>query len=204
MIKDFYENLDKMIPDPKCELDYNTGYELLIATMLSAQTTDKRVNIVTKNLFKYSLIELSLLNVDEIEKIIKSLGTSKRKAFYVQEIARNLIKDNYQNIPYDREYFENLPGVGRKTVNVVFSHLYNDPVIAVDTHVLRTSKILGLVRSNRNPLKVEGILNKKIPIDKRNKVGSQLVLFGRYICKAKKPDCQNCLFNKECKKTDKI
>ncbi len=203
MIKNFYEKLDIMIPSPKCELNYSKDYELLIATMLSAQTTDKRVNVVTKDLFKYNLEELSRMELKDIENIIKSVGTHKRKAYYVKEIAKRLISDHDGKVLKNRDYLESLPGVGRKTVNVVFSHLFNEPVIAVDTHVLRTSKILGLVKTNKDPNYVEKILNKKISLEKRNRVGLQLVLFGRYICKAKKPECSECLFYNECKKTEK-
>lgn len=203
MIDKFYEKLDIMIPNPRCELDYEKDYELLIATMLSAQSTDKRVNIVTKTLFKYSLEELSTMDLKDIEKIIRSVGTYSRKAYYVKEIATRLLQDYDGKVVKNRQYLESLPGVGRKTVNVVFSHLYNEPLIAVDTHVLRTAKILSLVASNNDPVHVEKILNKKIKKDKRNRVGSQLVLFGRYICKAKKPECESCLFYKECKNTKK-
>lgn len=200
MIKNLYEKLDMMIPNPKCELDYSSDYELLIATVLSAQTTDKRVNLVTKTLFKYSLEELSLLETKEIEVIIKSLGTFTRKASYVKDISRRLIKEQKGIVPNDLNYLITLPGVGRKTASVVISHLFNTPAFAVDTHVIRTSNILNLVDNDYNPVTIEIKLKHILPKNKWNKINSQLVLFGRYICKAKKPECETCLFKNDCKK----
>ncbi|MFI3260825.1 MAG: endonuclease III [bacterium] len=198
MNKEFYDKLDEMFPDPKCELNYSNSYELLIATMLSAQSLDKRVNQVTETLFKYSLEELASLELEQIESIIKPVGTYTKKAVYTKEIARSVLENYQGEVPNNREYIESLPGVGRKTANVMLSHIFNEPAIAVDTHVLRTTTILGITSSD-NPVEVENILIEKIPENKLNRVGSQLVLFGRYICKAKKPDCVNCLFNDKCK-----
>lgn len=198
MNNDFYFILDQMFPNPICELNYEHDYELLIATMLSAQSTDKRVNLVTPNLFCYSLCELSLLPLSDIELIIRSVGTYTKKAYYVKEIARRIFSECDGCVPKNREYLESLPGVGRKTCNVIFSHIFNEPAIAVDTHVLRVSKILGLVDANSNVLYVEDQLMKKIPIHMWNRVSSQLVLFGRYVCRAKKPNCCDCLFSHNC------
>ena len=198
MNKEFYDKLDIMIPNPVCELNYNKDYELLIAVMLSAQTTDKRVNIVTKKLFIYSLEDMKDLDIEIIMNIIKSLGTYQKKAKFVKDIAKRLIEDNDGIVPNDREYLESLPGVGRKTTNVVLANLFDVPSFAVDTHVLRTSKILKLTK-NDIPIKVEFDIMKKIPKYKWNKVNSQLVLFGRYICKSKKPSCEMCLFSDKCK-----
>jgi len=138
------EKLDIMYPDAHCELNYKKDYELLIATVLSAQSTDKRVNLVTKKLFdRFDIYGLSKAPIQEIEEIIKPVGTFKRKAIYIKEIASYLVRDFDGNVPNNRLYLENLPGVGRKTCNVVLSNLYNVPAIAVDTHVSRVSKRLG-------------------------------------------------------------
>lgn len=153
---DLLEKLDIMIPDPKCELNYNKDYELLIATVLSAQCTDARVNMVTKELFsKYDIYSLAAANINDIKKIIKSVGTYTRKSEYIIEIAKRLVNDYNGKVPNDRKYLESLPGVGRKTCNVVLSNIYDVPTIAVDTHVERVSKRLNLVRQNDDVIKVE-------------------------------------------------
>ncbi len=188
-------NLDKVVPNPKCELLFNRDYELLIATVLSAQSTDKRVNIVTKELFsKYDIFSLANANVGDIEKIIRTVGTFKRKAVYIIKIAKKLVKDYNGVVPNNREYLESLPGVGRKTCNVVLSNIYNIPAIAVDTHVARVSKRLGLTKSD-DVLKIEKDLMNFFPKDKWSRVHHQLVLFGRYTCKSKNPMCMMCPFN---------
>ena len=164
MINNFNDKLDKMIPNPQCELNYNRDYELLIATVLSAQCTDKRVNEVTSVLFSnYDIYGLAKATKSDIEKIIRSVGTSSRKSEYVIKIAQSLV-DNYNGVvPNDRVYLESLPGVGRKTCNVVLSNLFNVPAIAVDTHVERVSKRLGFARRLDSVLIVEKKLMKKIP-----------------------------------------
>lgn len=198
------KNLDLMIPNPKCELNYNKDYELLIATVLSAQSTDKRVNMVTKVLFdKYDLNDLANASNEEIENIIKPVGTYVRKAQYLKEIAKSLILNYNGVVPNNRDYLESLPGVGRKTTNVVLANLFNVPAIAVDTHVARVSKRLWLVNENDDVLTIENKLMKIFPKNKWSLLHHQLVLFGRYICKSKKPDCQNCLFVEKCKVTKK-
>ena len=201
MKNEFYEILDKLIPNPVCELNYNTDYELLIATILSAQTTDARVNIVTKELFsKYTLNQLKNANQKDIEKIIRSLGAYTKKASYIIEVARSLIEDQNGVVPNDREYLESLPGVGRKTANVVLKNIYNVPVFPVDTHVMRVSKKLGLADEDDTPEEIEQKLIKLIPEDKINKVGDQLLLFGRYYCTSRNPNCKECELLKSCKK----
>lgn len=197
--KEAMEGLDKLIPNPRCELEYNKDYELLIATVLSAQTTDKRVNMVTKDLFKYSLEDLSNLDLKTIENIIRPIGTYTRKAIYVKEIANRLLADEKGIVPNNREYLETLPGVGRKVANVVLSNLFNEPCIAVDTHVNRVSKRLGFAKDNDDVLVVEEKLMKIFPKDKWSRLHHQLVLFGRYTCKSKNPECVNCPFNTKCK-----
>lgn len=193
--------LDTLIPDPKCALDYEKDYELLIAVMLSAQSTDKRVNIVTKELFKYNLEELANMDEEDIIKIIKSVGTYHKKAKFIKQIASSLIENYDGRVPHDRKYLESLPGVGHKTTNVVFSELFNEPAIAVDTHVTRVSKRLGLAKENDDVVKIEKKLQRKFPKDKWGRLHLQLVLFGRHFCTAKKPSCEDCPFNnKACKK----
>ena len=200
MKNDFYEYLDYYVPNPRCELDYKRDYELLLATVLSAQCTDKRVNMVTKTLFQYyDLEKLANASNKEIETIIKPCGSYSKKAEYIIKIARNLIENYDGKVPNNRNYLETLPGVGRKTCNVVLKNLFNEPCIAVDTHVLRVSKRLGLAQEGNTPLDVEKRLMKIIPKKKWNKVGEQLLLFGRYKCKAIKPECSSCLFKSDCK-----
>ena len=205
MISNFNDKLDKMISNPQCELNYNRDYELLIATVLSAQCTDKRVNEVTSVLFSnYDIYGLAKAKKSDIENIIRSVGTSSRKSEYVIKIAQSLVNNYNGVVPNDRAYLESLPGVGRKTCNVVLSNLFNVPAIAVDTHVERVSKRLGFAKKLDNVLTVEKKLMKKIPMVLWSRTHHQLVLFGRYICKAKKPECDKCLFFDECKSRDKI
>ena len=201
MNKEIFDYLDRLYPNPKCELNYNKDYELLIAVMLSAQTTDKRVNKVTEVLFNKfkSIKELSEANINDIENIIKEIGTFRRKAIYVHEITKKLSDDGYDYVPNDRNYIESLPGVGHKSANVFLSNIYNEPAIAVDTHVSRVSKRLGLVYKNDDVVKIENKLMKKVPKDRWSKTHHQLVLFGRYNCKAVNPDCANCEIKKYCK-----
>ena len=196
--KEVMDGLDKLIPNPRCELDYTKDYELLIATVLSAQTTDKRVNMVTKELFKYSLEELSNLDLKTIEDIIRPIGTYTRKAIYVKEIANRLLTEQQGIVPNNREYLETLPGVGRKVANVVLSNLFNEPCIAVDTHVNRVAKRLGFAKESDDVLIVENKLMKSFPKEKWSRLHHQLVLFGRYTCKSKNPECNNCPFNTKC------
>ena len=204
MIADFNKKLDLMFPDARCELNYNKDYELLIATVLSAQCTDKRVNEVTKVLFnKYSLEDLVNVDIKEIEKIIRPCGSYTKKASYIKEIARRIIEECKGIVPNDRIYLESLPGVGRKTTNVVLSNLYDVAAIAVDTHVERVSKRLHLANKNDSVLDIENKLMKKIPQKFWGRSHHQLVLFGRYICKARNPECDKCLFYSDCKSKDK-
>lgn len=201
MMNSILEYLDELFPMPKCELNYSKDYELLIAIVLSAQTTDKRVNKVTDVLFKKypTLEELCNANIGDIEDIIREIGTFRRKSVYVRDIAVRLINDGYTNVPNDRSYIESLPGVGRKTANVFLSNIYDVAAIAVDTHVSRVSKRLGLVSKNDDVVKIEKKLEKKIPKEKWGRVHHQMVLFGRYNCKALKPDCINCRLRDICK-----
>ena len=198
------EELDKLYPDARCELNYTKDYELLIATVLSAQCTDKRVNSVTSILFsKYDIYTLSIENEKEIEKIIKPCGSQTKKAYYIKTIAEKLVKDYEGKVPNDREYLESLPGVGRKTCNVVLSNLYDVPAIAVDTHVSRVAIRLGLASKDDSVIKIEKKLMKKLPKEKWSRLHHQLVLFGRYKCIARKPNCKECPFIEYCKEKNK-
>ena len=201
MINKILDYLDELYPNPKCELEYTKDYELLIAIVMSAQTTDKRVNMVNKVLFKkyQSVKELSEASLEDIEKIIKPIGTYKKKAVFIKEIATKLINDNIKVIPNDREYLSTFPGVGRKTINVFLSVIYNEPLVAVDTHVNRVSKRLKLAKDSDDVLGVEKKLMKKIPKDKWSKVHHQLVFFGRYKCKSISPICTDCKLKDICK-----
>lgn len=192
--------LDELFPDARCELNYNKDYELLIATVLSAQCTDKRVNEVTKVLFqKYNLDALSKASLKEIEHIIRPCGSYTKKAYYLKTIAENLVRDYNGKVPNNRDYLESLPGVGRKTCNVVLSNLYDVPAIAVDTHVARVSKRLGLAKEQDDVSVIEKKLMKKFPKAKWSRLHHQMVLFGRYKCKAIKPECANCPLKDDCK-----
>ena len=195
------EYLEELFMDPKCELNYNNDYQLLMAIMLSAQTTDKRVNMVTEILFtKYNSLEkLKNANIEDLETILRPLGSFRKKALYIKEIA-TLLVDKYQSkVPVDRDILESFPGVGRKTVNVFFSEFYHLPAIAVDTHVERVSKRLGLAKEEDNVREVEERLKKVFKKEDWAKRHLQLVLFGRYHCKAVKPMCDVCKLKDICK-----
>ena len=177
MINKIIDYLDYLFPNPKCELEYSKDYELLLAIVMSAQTTDKRVNMVNRVLFgKYdSLEKLSKADIKDIESIIRPIGTYKKKAIFIKEIVNRLISDNIKIIPNDREYLSSLPGVGRKTINVFLSVIYNEPLVAVDTHVNRVSKRLNLADEDDNVLEVENKLNYLFPKDSLSKIHHQLV-----------------------------
>ena len=196
-----YSFLDEVIPNPRCELNYNYDYELLLAVMMSAQTTDVRVNEVNSILFsKYpTLKDLSKANIDDIKKIIKPIGTHHKKASNIIEISKRLLIEKDGIVPNDRLYLESLPGVGRKTANVVLSNLFNEPCIAVDTHIARVSKRLGLAQEEDDVLTIEKKLTKKLEKDSLNKMHHQLLLFGRYYCTARSPKCDECKLHDFCK-----
>ena len=200
-INEIEKYLDELYPNPRCELNYNKDYELLIAVVLSAQTTDKRVNSVTSILFrKYdSLEKLKDANIEDIKEIIKPIGTFNKKSIFVKEIAKYLIDNCKGIVPNDRKMLESIPGVGRKTANVVMSNLFDYPAIAVDTHVSRVSKRLKLASDSDDVSIIEQKLMKKIKKENWSKRHHQLVLFGRYHCKAIKPECEFCQIKHLCK-----
>lgn len=204
-INDIELYLDELFPEPKCELNYSSDYELLIAIMLSAQSTDKRVNLVTPVLFsKYNNLELlKNSDINDLEEIIRSVGSYRVKANHIKGIATMLV-DNYNCVvPRDREELIKFPGVGRKTANVFLSEFYNDSYIAVDTHVNRVSKRLKLASINDDVYVVEKKLMKCFSKDLWAKRHLQLVLFGRYYCKAIKPLCSECKLKNICKEKKK-
>ena len=205
MMNKIEEYLDYLFPNPKCELNYKTDYELLIAIMLSAQSTDKRVNTVTPIIFSNypTLDKLKDANIRELETIIRPVGSFRKKSYYVKEIARRLVDEFNGEVPTDREVLESFPGVGRKTVNVFLSEFYNVPAIAVDTHVERVSKRLKLVYMTDDVVKIEKKLMKKFDNNVWGKRHLQLVLFGRYYCKAVKPECKNCRLKDICREKKK-
>lgn len=199
------EYLDYLFPNPKCELLYNNDYELLIAIVLSAQSTDRRVNTITPILFnKYkSLKELKEASIDDLENIIRPVGSFRKKASYIKNIAIILVNEYNGVVPTDRNSLIKLPGVGRKTSNVFLSEFYNYPAIAVDTHVERVSKRLSLASKNDDVLTIERKLEKVFKKETWAKRHLQLVLFGRYYCKAVKPECINCRLKDICREKKK-
>ena len=201
-MQEIFDYLDALIPNPKCELNFNCDYELLIAVVLSAQTTDKRVNEVTKVLFtKYPTLEdINKADISSIKEIIKSIGTFNKKAVFVKEIAKTLLEKYDGVVPRTHEELEAIPGVGHKSANVVLGVLYNIPTFAVDTHVERVSKRLGLASAKDDVIQVEKKLMKKVPKDRWIRTHHQFILFGRYYCKAVNPSCDNCKLKNICHK----
>ena len=199
------EYLDYLFPNPKCELTYQTDYQLLMAVVLSAQSTDKRVNSVTPIIFsKYpTLEELANASLTDLEDIIRPVGSFRKKASYLKEIASRLVNEFDGVVPTDRDILESFPGVGRKTVNVFLAEFYHYPAIAVDTHVERVSKRLKLAYQKDSVLDVERKLMKKVPKERRAKFHLQMVLFGRYYCKAVKPLCKDCSLKEYCREKKK-
>lgn len=194
------EYLDSLFPNPTCELIYHTDYELLLAIVLSAQTTDKRVNIVTPVMFqKYpTLNDLKEARLKDLEDILRSIGSFRKKASYMKDISTILVDQYDGKVPVDREELIKLPGVGRKTINVFLSEFYGEAAIGVDTHVERVSKRLRIASSKDDVLKVEKKLMKYFPKEEWGKRHLQMVLFGRYYCKAVKPECEDCKIRDIC------
>jgi len=188
------EVLAKTYPDAKCELNFSTPFELLVATILSAQSTDKRVNMVTERLFaKYNTPEaFAVLPYETLEEEIKEIGLYRNKAKNIIEMSRRLLEEHDGQVPRDREVLEKLPGVGRKTANVVISNAFDIPAIAVDTHVFRVAGRLGLVRDARTPLETEKQLMRNIPREQWSKAHHWLIHHGRRVCHARNPRCGEC------------
>ena len=192
--------LDELFPDAKCELFYTKDYELVIAVMLSAQTTDKSVNAVTSVLFnKYqSLDALNEAPLEDIENIIKQIGLYKNKAKNLKGIVKDLIERfNYQ-VPSDKDLLMTLPGVGNKTAGVIRAEIFKIPDLPVDTHILRIAKRLKLAKKDDEPIEVEHKLKKLIPEERWIKSHHQLIHFGRYFCTARSPMCEKCKISDMC------
>ncbi|HAS44692.1 MAG TPA: endonuclease III [Microscillaceae bacterium] len=202
----FINYFTEKFPDPKTELNYRTPYELLVAVILSAQCTDKRVNLVTPALFdKFPTPELLKESYfDELFPYIRSISYPNNKTKHLLGMAKMLVDDFESEIPNTIEDLQKLPGVGRKTANVIASVIYNKPTMAVDTHVFRVSKRLGMVNQNlKTPLEVEKTLVKYIPEELIPKAHHWLILHGRYICLARTPKCDECALTSFCRYYEK-
>ncbi|MFO7969133.1 MAG: endonuclease III [Candidatus Izemoplasmatales bacterium] len=199
--KIIYQEISKMYPDAKIELNYQQKHELLIAIMLSAQTTDISVNRVTKNLFSnYKTIEdFAHANISDLESKIKNLGLYHNKAKNLKKLAQMIINDFNNQIPKTQKELQKLPGVGRKTANVFLAEYYKIPRIAVDTHVSRVSIRLGLAKINDSPKVVEEKLMKIYDKDKWIDLHHKFIHFGRYFCKSRNPNCKVCPLLNICK-----
>lgn len=197
--------LDRIFPNPKCELNYKSSYELLVAVILSAQCTDKRVNEVTKILFKEHNTPQKMLTLsqEELEGKIHSCGFYHNKAKHILQMSKDVLDRFGGEVPSDFQDLQSLAGVGRKTANVVIGEFFKGQAIAVDTHVLRVSNRLGIVKTN-DPYKCEIALNNLFEKEIWSKLHLQFVLFGRYICKSKNPRCQTCPLYNICQSDDKI
>ncbi len=202
--KEIIEILKETYPDAKCELNYGTPLQLLIATILSAQTTDKKVNEVTKSLFADypDLDSLLTITNDELEQRIKQLGLYRNKAKNLIMMFNQLKEKFNGEVPQTMEELTSLAGAGRKTANVVLSNAFGVPCIAVDTHVFRVSNRLGLAKSE-NVLQVEKQLQKEIPKEEWTCMHHMLIFHGRRCCIARKPKCNECPLNHICKADDK-
>lgn len=193
------DTLEEMYPDARCELNYETPFELLVATILSAQTTDKKVNKVTETLFKDypSLVEFLTISNDELEERIKEIGLYRNKSKNIILMCNQLMQKFNGEVPNTMEELITLAGVGRKTANVVLSNAFNVPSIAVDTHVFRVSNRLGLASSD-NVLEVEMQLRKEIIKSRWSKTHHLLIFHGRYCCTAQRPKCAECRLKEYC------
>lgn len=184
-----------ILPNPKIELDYESPFQLLIAVILSAQCTDARVNIVTKKLFRAfpTAEDMASASLEIITKYINTISYPNSKAKYLIETSKILVNKYNSEIPSDENILQELPGVGRKTAHVVVFNLYNKAVLAVDTHVFRVAKRLGLASENcKTPIAVENAISKVAPREFLGQMNHWLVLHGRYTCKASKPKCETC------------
>ena len=193
--------IGEMYPDAHCELDYQTPFQLLVAVILSAQTTDKSVNKVTPQLWQHypTIADLAAANVVDVENDLRTIGLYKNKARNIVKTARAVLQYFYGVVPKTHKELESLPGVGRKTANVVLAEIYKVPSIAVDTHVSRVAKRLNISAQDASVTEIEHDLMKKIP--KRDWIVThhRLIFFGRYFCLAKNPKCAICPVQSYCK-----
>lgn len=199
-IKEVLELLDKMYPDvDRSMLDFTTPFELLVATILSAQATDVSVNKVTKKMFKVANTPEDFANMDikELENHIRTIGIYRNKAKNIKAMSKILMEDYNSVVPADKKELQKLPGVGRKTANVVCANAFGIPSIAVDTHVFRVSNRIGLANAS-NVDKTQDQLEKNIDESRWSKTHHQLITHGRALCKARNPLCEECIINKLC------
>jgi len=198
-IEPFFQTLQQVNPHPQTELEYTSVFELLCAVLMSAQATDVSVNKVTRVLFKVANTpeKLFKLGLPRLEEYIKTIGLYKSKAKHLIQTSKILIDQFNSQVPKTREELESLPGVGRKTANVVLNCAFNEPTIAVDTHIFRVSNRVGLAKG-KTPLEVEKGLLKRIPIQYQLHAHHWLILHGRYVCKARSPLCQACGVSSYC------
>ena len=203
-IKERYEGVleyfERTQPNPTTELQYSNAFEILVAVILSAQCTDKRVNMVTPALFAaYPTPELmAQASVDDILQYIKSVSYPNSKALHLQQMSAMLVEKFGGEVPDTMEALTQLPGVGRKTANVMLGLVFGKAAIAVDTHVFRVANRLGLA-NGKTPLEVEKALTRHIPAELRYKTHHWILLHGRYVCKTQRPDCLNCAISQFCK-----
>ena len=198
-IKKLIDKIQEEYPDPKCELAFNSPFQLLVAVVLSAQCTDKRVNQVTEQMFKkYSTPkDFADIDIEILESEIKPCGFYHNKAKAIKSLSQDIVNKFDGKLPTTKEELKTLAGVGEKTANVVVSMAYGTPAIAVDTHVFRVSNRLGIANSN-TPEKTQAELEKVLPKDFWIRAHYSLVLHGRYVCKAIKPKCEICNFKEFC------
>ncbi|NCB49010.1 MAG: endonuclease III [Clostridia bacterium] len=199
-ILEIFKRFQMRNPNPKTELIYYNAYTFCLAVLLSAQTTDKAVNKATEELFKISNTPSKMINlgIDALKNHIKTLGLFNNKAKNIILLSEKLIKEYDSEIPNSRDLLETLPGIGRKSANVIMSELFDAEYIAVDTHVLRVSNRIGLTKST-TPLDVEKDLSEIVPKEFHKNTSNWLVLHGRYICTARNPKCHECFLNDLCK-----
>jgi endonuclease-3 len=197
--EEFFKRLAAITPDPKTELHYRTPFELLVAVILSAQATDVSVNKATRKLYAVANTPQALLElgVEGLKDYIRTIGLFNTKAGNIIQTCRILIERHDGEVPRDRSALEALPGVGRKTANVVLNTAFGEPTIAVDTHIFRVSNRTGLA-PGKTPLQVEQRLLRVVPEVYRQNAHHWLILHGRYTCKARKPDCPDCIVRDLC------
>jgi endonuclease-3 len=201
---ELFNRLKTATPNPRTELDYQTPFELLIAVILSAQATDKSVNLATRALYAIANTPQSILalGIPGLSRYIKTIGLYNAKAKNIIETCRILIEQFDSKVPHTREALESLPGVGRKTANVILNTAFGEPTIAVDTHIFRIANRLGLA-PGKNVREVEDKLLKNVPNEFLNDAHHWLILHGRYVCKARKPECPRCSVADLCAYKDK-
>lgn len=204
-ILEMMEIFNQRDPNPRCELDYKNAFTLLVAVVLSAQSTDKGVNKATKALFEVADTPDKMvgLGLEKLKQYIKTIGLYNNKAKNIIALSQDLVEKYQSQVPHNREALESLAGVGRKTANVVLNVWFNEPTLAVDTHVMRISHRLDFSQG-KTPVEVEKDLLKVLPDKYKKNANHWLVLFGRYICKAQKPDCANCPLASYCHSPDKL